>query len=300
MLKSNIQIAVEAFVPTKTVVDGASKPWFNNSMYRSLKKKVAAYQKAKADPTPENWEAYREARNQHNHAVRARKREHASEVAERIESRSGRPWWRLIDSVLGRNAKSSRLPALDCGSDVIDTPSEKANYLNKMFVRKSRVKDDNQLSPALASQCQAEMKKIIFRRQVVQKLLQSIDASKAPGLDGVTGVVLKRCAASLSVPITRLFQLSYTSGSVPSEWKTSKVIPVHKKNSKADPGNYRPVALLSIISKVMERYVAIASSSISHSKGSCRTTSLASVLGTAPFTHCSYYTICLRRFWTSN
>ena len=80
--------------------------------------------------------------------------------------------------------------------------------------------------------------------KVVRKLLRKIDPSKAPGLDAIKGVVLKNCADSLCHPLARLFQLSYDQGVVPTEWKIAKVVPIHKKKSKTDPANYRPVALL--------------------------------------------------------
>ena len=53
-----------------------------------------------------------------------------------------------------------------------------------------------------------------------------------------------------------LFNRSFRKGSVPSEWKMALVVPIHKGGSKASPTNYRPFALLSIVSKVMEKIVS--------------------------------------------
>ena len=47
--------------------------------------------------------------------------------------------------------------------------------------------------------------------------------------------------------------MSIISGLFPKELKKAKVIPIHKKNSKVEPGNYRPVSILSIISKIFEK-----------------------------------------------
>ena len=43
--------------------------------------------------------------------------------------------------------------------------------------------------------------------------------------------------------------------SIPDEWKAASVVPVHKKGSKSDVQNYRPISLTCIIMKVMERIV---------------------------------------------
>ena len=59
--------------------------------------------------------------------------------------------------------------------------------------------------------------------------------------------------------------MSIISGLFPKELeKTNKIIPIHKKNSKVEPGNYRPVSILSIISKIFERVVCEQLQSILH------------------------------------
>ena len=67
--------------------------------------------------------------------------------------------------------------------------------------------------------------------------------------------VLKECCAELASPLCRFFQLCFSKGTFLDQWKTAFVIPVHKRDSKGDPTKYRPISLLSIISKVMETVV---------------------------------------------
>ena len=50
-----------------------------------------------------------------------------------------------------------------------------------------------------------------------------------------------------------LFQTCINKGSFPSYWKQSEVTPIHKENDKADVSNYRPISLLTNVSKVFER-----------------------------------------------
>jgi hypothetical protein len=76
------------------------------------------------------------------------------------------------------------------------------------------------------------------------------------GLDEIPGIVLKKCAKELCNPLARFYQKSFDEGIVPMQWKCAKVSPVHKKNSRTSPANYRPIALLPLVSKVMERYIA--------------------------------------------
>jgi hypothetical protein len=66
---------------------------------------------------------------------------------------------------------------------------------------------------------------------------------------------LKNLKHELLTPLQILFQQSLHSGKVPTDWKNAKVIPIFKKGSKGEPGNYRPVSLTCSICKVMESIV---------------------------------------------
>ena len=85
-------------------------------------------------------------------------------------------------------------------------------------------------------------------------LLSSIDVSKASGPDGIGARMLKSTAASIAPAVTNLFNLSLRLGRVPSEWKSARVTPVPKSSKFSDPANYRPVSLLSILSKLLEKH----------------------------------------------
>ena len=87
----------------------------------------------------------------------------------------------------------------------------------------------------------------------VALLLRELSTLKACGADGLSARVLHECADEFTVPLEILCRLSVRSGVFPSEWKRANVIPVHKKGSKKLPENYRPVSLLPICSKILEK-----------------------------------------------
>ena len=89
----------------------------------------------------------------------------------------------------------------------------------------------------------------------VTTLLEELDCSKAPGPDNIPTVVLKRCASALAPSIAALFNGSFANGHFVSAWKTANICPVHKRENKADVTNYRPISLLSILSKIQEKCV---------------------------------------------
>ena len=89
----------------------------------------------------------------------------------------------------------------------------------------------------------------------VRKLLGSLDTSKAKGSDGIPAFLLKSCADLLAPSLTLIFNASLAVGSVPDGMKLAHVTPVFKAGNPQDPGNYHPVSLLPIVSKLLERIV---------------------------------------------
>ena len=99
------------------------------------------------------------------------------------------------------------------------------------------------------------MENLITTVEEVYGILNNLSAWKANGPDDIGNQVLKFCAIPLAEPIAHLINMSFKSGIFPQSWKTSNVVPIHKKGSKDDISNYRPISLLSNISKILERIV---------------------------------------------
>ena len=67
--------------------------------------------------------------------------------------------------------------------------------------------------------------------------------------------VLKILNNLISIPLEILYNFSFSSGTVPDQFKVAKVIPVYKKNSALSVSNYRPISLLSVFNKILEKLV---------------------------------------------
>ena len=89
----------------------------------------------------------------------------------------------------------------------------------------------------------------------VAALCRSLDERKATGHDGLPAVVLKRCADTLAPSLAKLFNVSLSSGTVPSKFKMVNISPLFKGGDVTVASNYRPVSLLPIISRMLEKFV---------------------------------------------
>ncbi|CAH1975825.1 unnamed protein product [Acanthoscelides obtectus] len=238
-----IHVGMEEYIPhTVKVPKPGSNGWFNKSCDTARQQKIKAHRTYLQNPTVENRQADVESRNKYNEAVRNAKTQHDIKVRHRVMSqRNGsRSFWTLAKQI-EKNFSHSSLPPLTCqdGTIVFDS-NAKAEVLAKIF------------APWTVPHT---MREVTFRHKTVRRVLLSLDINKASGPDLIPAIVLKRCAAELAPVLSRLFQISYESGTFPENWKFAHVQPIPKKGSKTDPYNYRPIALLSVISKVMERCI---------------------------------------------
>ena len=87
------------------------------------------------------------------------------------------------------------------------------------------------------------------------KSFKSLKTNKGSGLDNTTCRLLKS-SADLSAPsLTYIFNLSLSTGTFPQEWKTAKVVPLHKSGPPDQVNNYRPISILPVVSKILEKEV---------------------------------------------
>ena len=89
----------------------------------------------------------------------------------------------------------------------------------------------------------------------VKKLLKDLKSSKAVAIDELDSYSLKISADIIAAPVHHLVTLSIMQRRFPMAWKYSKVLPLHKKNCALDRKNYRPVSILSPLSKILERAI---------------------------------------------
>ena len=96
---------------------------------------------------------------------------------------------------------------------------------------------------------------LLCTEEEVLFLLTSLNVTKASGADGISDHMLKATAAANAPVVTKLLNLSISTGSFPQAAKSSVVVPVPKSTDHSLPSNYRLISLLAILSKVLEKYI---------------------------------------------
>ena len=89
----------------------------------------------------------------------------------------------------------------------------------------------------------------------ILKIIGSLNPNKAHGWDEISVRMIKVCDSALVVPLKITFMSCLRDGTFPNIWKRANVVPVHKKNEKNVKRNYRPISLLPIFGKILEKLV---------------------------------------------
>ncbi len=170
---------------------------------------------------------------------------------------SVKKYWTVMKEIHGSKIKSSIPPLID-NDTTYSTNVEKANLFADYFSDQCSLPPpppDYSLPPIQYPLTINTIDNVVFEVDTVCNTLKHLNVSKATGPDGIGNKLLRECADSLAIPLTDLFNKSMSDGIFPDTWKLSHISPVYKKAFRYLKENYRPVSLLSCISKVMERIV---------------------------------------------
>ena len=165
-----------------------------------------------------------------------------------------RDFWRIANSVL--NKGKSAIPPLFNGPEVLSSASDKAKLFAESFSLNSNLDDSGVSLPVFPSRTNLKLHNISVTPKMVRKVVMNLDLSKASGSDCIPVVVLKNCEPELSYILAELFNKCLKESCFPDCRKISSVVPVFKNvGERSTAKNYRPVSLLSVVSKVFEKLV---------------------------------------------
>lgn len=153
----------------------------------------------------------------------------------------------------------------DDNGNLIHDSTDKAEFFNQYF--KSILIDDDGNLPHLASYTTTlpGLSDVEFpTATIIQKLCQ-LKAKSCFTPDGFPPIFLRNLSYDLAIPLQIIFENSFRCGFIPNEWKTSVILPFHKKGNRSFVNNYRPIALTSILCKTMENIIADKLTSYLHS-----------------------------------
>ena len=229
-------------------------PWINKRILNTIKKRDALFRVAKSTGRSLDRSKYNQKRNLVVGMLRESKHTFFNQ---RLNNADCKTFWKTIR--LLNHDYSSHMPTLQDGTKTIETSLDKATALNNYFyscfnhshpiLQNTQHLIDTSLPP---SECPSEL---LCTEETVLELLTTLDTTKSTGIDGISSIMLKYTSVSVADSLHKLFNHSISTGMFPSDWKLARITPIPKGTNKSLLSGYRPISVLPVVSKLIERHV---------------------------------------------
>ena len=264
-LVGKLTVILDDLAPIKTIQTRSRyAPWLSEDTKQLQKERNEAHEKASMSNDPEEWRFFRSLRNQATAKGRADKKKWEENKLDPTQNTSA-DTWKTVKDWLGWG-NSGPPTQLFYGGRMVTKPAGLASSMNGFFIDK--VKSLRSKIPLVNCDPLKKMKEAMQNRQCnfnlspvtipeVMKIIKGLKNSSATGVDFIDTRTVKLGAELLAPAITHIINLSINTSTFPRIWKWHKVIPLLKATScdPLIPKSYRPVALLPIFSKILEKVV---------------------------------------------
>ena len=237
-------------------------PWLSQQTKDMMLERDRLQKGAAETNDQEVWKEYKKLRNKINNRLKSEEKDWQRSKLSECSHDSGLVW-KTIKGILSWTSSGSPSQLFHNGA-LWTKPQEVASVQNEYFLDKVRQIRENLPPPVsdplaklrhLMSGRKCSFKLTAVHPDEVDKIISSLKNSNSFGLDLIDTQVVKLIKAEILPALTHVINLSIDSREFPAYWKRAKVIPLHKKEDLLNPKNFRPVAILPIFSKVLERAV---------------------------------------------
>ena len=239
---------VKKFTPVKSIPTQLPG-WLPRALLAKIKRRRASYFKAISTNSPFHWAEYKKLRNSITNEIRNSKADFVNSL-----SKSPRQFWTYVRSL--RRSNDPIPPLKPTNSTMIATLNvDKANSLNEAFADVF-IKDQPPSALPTLQPSSVCSENLLCSRASILDLISTLPIHTSCGQDGITSLLLRATAYSISIPLQHIFNLSISTGRFPTSWKNSIVVPLPKTSpASSNPTNYRPISLLNLPSKLLLNYL---------------------------------------------
>lgn len=234
--------------------------WITQALRKSIITKNKLYKKYKENPFLNNERKYKSYRNKLHNLLRSAERNYYQNLVS-MHKGNLKKSWQIIKTIIGKK-KSDKVITnkFNINNKIVTDPIEIANKFNDFYINidpnlasKIPSVEDN-ISPT--SYIKHNYVNSIYLKDVDETEIENIIRdlkNSSPGHDGITPHILKQISGHIIKQLVHVFNLSIQTGVFPDEMKVAKVVPLFKGGDKCSISNYRPVSILSVFSKILER-----------------------------------------------
>ena len=259
IMKESIILEIDEMCPLKTIkIKKQKDPWVSNDLLELIHDKYDLLALAKTTNSPDDWQAARIARNYVASLVKEAKKDFLTTVVE--NDHDPKKFRKKLHSLFLDKPLTGKINLKNCNTGEMLTENQIPDYINSFFVNVgTNIIDaidfnldewtfDGIEYPSLFTLNEVTIENVV-------KEIKGLKLSKPSGVDNISTKLIKDALWILAHQFTHLLNLSIHTSKIPDEWKKAKITPIPKDGDLTDVKNFRPMAILPIMSKVMEHLI---------------------------------------------
>ena len=267
-LSNVLSVEVEHCTPVKTRKIHGNKlrrePWLTAQLKHSIDKSKKLYRVSlRKNSSTNEITKYVNYKKTLRCAIRTAKRLYHNNKCEEYRNNS-KKLWQVINEVIGKTRdKSTTIDYLTIAGIKEYGAKKISNSLAKYFSRVGQQYASNIPNPKQSVEMylrllQRNHESLYFHpcdRVEVTKLIHKLPNKNSHGYDNISNIMLKWIADELLTPLCIIINQSLETGQFQSGMKLADVVPLFKSKDRSLESNYRPISLLSTMSKILEKVV---------------------------------------------
>ena len=236
-------------------VKGKSCEWLDETIKKEMNTRDQLLRRARRRNDETSWREYKQQRNKCTNKVKKAKATYHHRLLNN-DPQNSRKFWNTIKSIFPTKPKNTIPNFVDNTERANKFGSYFSNIVRKLkscaypltnftwkYPRKRSLRTDK-----------------IFRfsyisTAFVEREIRQLKQNKATGTDQLPPNLLKDCSVLIAKPIAHILNLSVKTSTVPSLWKSAKICPIFKSGKSELVENYRPISVLPVLSKILEKTV---------------------------------------------
>lgn len=247
-VKTNTKIIKQKYKNVKR------KEWITGALVQSINKKNDLYKKYKENPNLYG-EEFRNYRNRLNYLIKVTK---INFFKKKIEKDRNCPknLWKTIKSIDSHKKNIQIKQILTEKNDITRNEVDIANTFGKYFANVGQNLAHAITKPVNPPPQRKSVNHSMFllpvtESEIISKI-RNLKPRKAPGIDMIRSETLKQISVQIAAPLSHLINNIFRDGICPSEFKIAIIKPIFKKGDRNKPENYRPISIITNITKVFE------------------------------------------------
>ena len=232
-------------------------PWMSDALLELIRDKDEALRRANVSKDPEDRQIAKRLRN---YTTRRITKARADFIKTKLDLYKGdsQKFWKTIQEVIGNGSsgKKEKINLYDNDGKIVND-EDTAGYINEFFtsIGPNLAKDFKDRWSYDGKVCNHLMPNMSVEEQEVVKLVNNLSTHKSSSVKNVSSRVLKDAFQALSDKVTYMFNVALSTGNFPRLWKRAKVVPLPKEGDRRDVNNLRPVSLLPLPGKLLEKVI---------------------------------------------